>query len=104
MDTRETRDFAREAKFLVDISKLPNVVDWARANLDADGHGTGVFADEYTTASLYFETTDFAVYQRQASYGRSKFRIRRYGMSDIIFLERSFGPSVCSRSGGPRCP
>ena len=90
MDTRETRDFAREAKFLVDVSKLPKVVDWARANLDADGHGTGVFADEYTTASLYFETTDFAVYQRQASYGRSKFRIRRYGLSDIIFLERKF--------------
>jgi len=31
MDTRETRDFAREAKFLVDVSKLPKVVDWARA-------------------------------------------------------------------------
>ena len=23
-------------------------------------------------------------------YGRSKFRIRRYGFSDIIFLERKF--------------
>ena len=90
MDTRETRDFAREAKFLVDGSRYPQIVEWSRANLEADGHGSGVFADEYTTSSLYFETADFSVYQRQASYGRSKFRIRRYGVSDIIFLERKF--------------
>ena len=90
MDTRETRDFAREAKFLVDVAKYPQIVAWSRANLEADGHGSGVFADEYTTASLYFETASFSVYQRHASYGRSKFRIRRYGMSDIIFLERKF--------------
>ena len=90
MDTRETRDFAREAKFLADADKYPKIVEWSRANLEADGHGSGVFADEYTTASLYFETAEFSVYQRQASYGRSKYRIRRYGMSDIIFLERKF--------------
>jgi hypothetical protein len=90
MDTRETRDFAREAKFIVPATAFPQVVEWSRANLQPDGHGSGVFGDEYTTASLYFETADFRVYQRQASYGRSKFRIRRYGMSEIIFLERKF--------------
>jgi hypothetical protein len=90
MDTRETRDFAREAKFLVDARLRSQIVEWSRTNLQTDGHGAGVFADEYTTASLYFETDAFHVYQRQASYGRSKYRIRRYGMSDIIFLERKF--------------
>ena len=90
MDTRETRDWAREAKFLIDARLRPQVVEWSRANLEPDGHGSGVYADEYTTASLYFETDAFDVYQRRDSYGRSKFRIRRYGMSNIIFLERKF--------------
>lgn len=90
MDSRETRDWAREAKFLVDVRLRPQIVEWSRANLQADGHGSGVYADEYSTASLYFETAAFDVYQRNESYGRSKFRIRRYGMSNIIFLERKF--------------
>lgn len=90
MDSRETRDFAREAKFLIDASLRPKIVEWSRANLEADGHGSGVFADEYNTASLYFETDAFDVYRKTHSYGRSKFRIRRYGLSDIIFLERKF--------------
>jgi VTC domain len=90
MDTRETRDHAREAKFLIDAKLRPAIVEWSRANLEPDGHGAGVYADEYTTASLYFETDGFDVYCRKESYGRSKYRIRRYGLSDIIFLERKF--------------
>jgi VTC domain len=90
MDTRETRDFAKEAKFLIDASLRPAIVEWARANLESDGHGSGVYADEYTTTSLYFETDTFDVYCRRESYGRAKFRIRRYGNSSIIFLERKF--------------
>ena len=90
MDTRETRDYAREAKFVIDARLRPAIVEWSRANLEPDGHGAGVYADEYTTASLYFETDRFDVYCRKESYGRSKYRIRRYGLSDIIFLERKF--------------
>jgi hypothetical protein len=87
---RETRDFAREIKFLVDESLAPRLVEWARANLARDAFGTGLFGDEYTTTSLYYETPDFDVYHRRGSYGRSKFRVRRYGASDIVFLERKF--------------
>jgi hypothetical protein len=90
MDTRETRDWARECKFLVDLRLWPQIVEWARGELQPDGHGSGVYGDEYTTSSLYFETSGFDVFSRNGSYGRSKFRIRRYGMSDIIFLERKF--------------
>src|SRR4029079_5266338 len=90
MDSRETRDWARETKFAINARIRPQVVDWSRANLEPDGHGSGVFADEYATSSLYFETDAFDVYSRNQSYGRSKFRIRRYGLSDIIFLERKF--------------
>jgi len=87
---RETRDFARETKFLVDERLAPRLVEWARTNLARDAFGSGLFGDEYTTTSLYYETPDFDVYHRRGSYGRSKFRVRRYGASDIVFLERKF--------------
>jgi hypothetical protein len=88
--SRETRDFAREVKFLVDGSLHSKILDWQRANLQADANGAGPHADEYRTASLYFETDDFLVYHKTRSYGRSKFRVRRYGTMDIVFLERKF--------------
>src|SRR5262249_4327528 len=53
-----------------------------------DVHGSGPFGDEYQTATLYFETEDFDVFHRRGSYGRSKYRVRRYGTSDIVFFER----------------
>jgi len=90
VNSRETRDFAREIKFLVDAGLAPRLVEWARANLARDAFGSGLFGDEYTTTSLYYETPDFDVYHRRGSYGRSKFRVRRYGSSDIVFLERKF--------------
>jgi hypothetical protein len=40
---------------------------------------------------LYFETPEFDVFHRRGSYGRSKYRIRRYGQSsNMLFLERKF--------------
>jgi hypothetical protein len=86
----ETRDFAREMKFLVDERRAPRLVEWARANLVRDGFGSGPFGDAYTTTSLYYETPDFDVFHRRASYGRSKFRVRRYGEDQHVFLERKF--------------
>ena len=90
METRETRDYAREVKFLVDAHVRDAIVAWSRKHLEPDGHGAGPFADEYMTTSLYFETPEFHVYRRHESYGRSKFRVRRYGHSNIVFLERKF--------------
>ena len=90
METRETRDFAREIKFKTTLERWPDIVRWSRANLQPDGHGAGEHADEYQTCSLYFETPKFDVYRRSGSYGKSKFRIRRYGSAPIMFLERKF--------------
>lgn len=86
--SRETRDFARETKFLVDASLLGEVQAWARANLDRDPHGSGEHGDQYATTSLYFDTDGYDVYRRNSSHARGKFRIRRYGRLDFIFLER----------------
>lgn len=90
VNCRETRDFARELKFLVDEAQAPALRAWARVHLAPDHFGSGPHGDNYTTTSLYFETPGFDVYHRRGSYGRSKFRIRRYGEADVVFLERKF--------------
>jgi hypothetical protein len=89
-ETRETRDFAREIKFLIDAPRADALRAWARTHLSADANGIGPFGDQYATTSLYFETPEFDVYHRRGSYGRSKFRIRRYNGGPIAFLERKF--------------
>jgi hypothetical protein len=89
-DLRETRVYAREIKFVIDTSLASEIQEWMRANLEPDENGTGPFGDEYATSSLYFETPKFDVFHRRGSYGRSKYRIRRYGLADSMFLERKF--------------
>jgi SPX domain protein involved in polyphosphate accumulation len=81
-------DFVSELKFLVDAATAARIRDWARARLEPDPHGTGNWGDEYRTATIYFDTPEFDVFQRVGSYGRSKYRIRRYGDDERVFLER----------------
>ncbi len=87
-DTRETRAFAREVKFVVDGVLGARIRDWARMHLDADSHGSGRFGDTYQTTSLYFDTARHDVFHRRGSFGHAKYRIRRYGDSGTVFLER----------------
>ena len=84
----EARTSAREIKFLLDASRARAVRDWARTHLTPDLHGAGPFGDEYATSTLYFDTDDFDVFHRRGSFGRSKYRVRRYGASDVVFFER----------------
>src|SRR5207245_1606398 len=44
--------------------------------------------DAYPVTSLYLDTERFDVFHRKGSFGRSKYRVRRYGQSEIAFLER----------------
>lgn len=85
---RETRNAAREVKFLVEARHASDVLQWARTRLAPDPHGGGPSGGEYRTTTIYFDTDNGSVYQRRGSYGRSKLRIRRYGDADIAFLER----------------
>ena len=87
---RETRAHAREIKFLVDAARGPAIQAWMRANLAPDEFGSGPERDQFETSSLYFETGAFDVFHRRGSYGKSKYRVRRYGASPIMFLERKF--------------
>jgi len=102
--TRETRAFANEIKFVVDERLGARIRDWARANLEPDPHGDGAFGDEYRTTSLYFDTSNYDVFHRRGSHGRAKYRVRRYGDRDVVFLERKLrkpGLLVKRRTLGP---
>lgn len=87
-DTRVTRFYASEIKFIVDPDRAGRIRAWARARLGPDPHGAGPSHDEYTIKSLYFDTEHLDVYNRRGSYARGKYRARRYGTDDGLFLER----------------
>jgi hypothetical protein len=85
---RETRPFASEVKFIIDQPTGAAIRDWVRAQMEPDPHGSGSFSDEYRTTSLYFDTDDGDVFHQRGSFGRSKYRVRRYGALPYVFLER----------------
>jgi len=75
-------------KFVLDPGLGRQVRDWARSELESDPHGEGPFGDEYRTTSVYFDTATHDVFHRRGSFGRAKYRIRRYSEHDFVFLER----------------
>lgn len=93
-ETRETRAAAKELRFLVPPARAAAMLEWARQRMTADPHGAGEHGDGYRTTSLYFDTAAFDVYQRRRSFRRSKYRVRRYDSSDVVFLERKLRTSA----------
>jgi hypothetical protein len=87
-EIRENRAFAAEIKFYVAPDRVDALRNWARGRLRPDPHGSGPFGDSYRTNSLYFDTEDMRVFLRRGSYGRSKYRVRRYGDAADLFFER----------------
>ncbi len=89
LDVRESREFASEIKFQVPAVAGDQILEWGRSCLlpDPNASGDGL-KDGYLITSLYFDTEAFDVYYRKGSFGRSKYRIRRYGPSKTVFLER----------------
>ena len=95
---REIRPDALELKFLLDPDLAIKVGRWARVHLDRDPNGGGPCGDEYLTTTVYFDTDEYAVFNRRGSFGRSKYRIRRYGQEDVVFLERKLRqPAVLAK-------
>lgn len=89
LDVRESREFASEIKFQVPEFAGEQILDWARPRLTPDPNATDhTLKDGYRITSLYFDTEAFDVYHRKGSFGRSKYRIRRYGPGQTVFLER----------------
>ena len=99
MDAPADGEFAHELKFAITPDQVPDVLVWARSNLAADPHGSGKAGDSYRISTLYFDTPDLAVYHARGSFARSKYRVRRYGSGDTVFLERKLkvGDRVAKR-------
>lgn len=77
-----------ELKFLVNEALAERVAAWAAEHLAPDPH-CGLSSEEgYRVTSLYLDTPRLHVYHRQGSYGRAKYRVRRYDTSPTLFLER----------------
>ena len=87
-ETRESRAFVLEMKFLITPACADEIRAWARGHMLPDPHAGGEGGDSYRVTSLYLDTPDLAVYERRGSYARSKYRVRRYGESGLVFLER----------------
>ena len=77
-----------EVKFLVRPLQAERVREWARQHLAVDPHADSSLGDAYRIHSVYFDTDDFAVFHQAPSYQRRKFRIRRYGSEETVYLER----------------
>jgi len=83
VDSCETREYASELKFIATPEQGSEIERWALRWLSADPHGA-----QYRVTSLYFDTADSRVFRRDGSFGRAKYRIRRYGESSSVFVER----------------
>jgi hypothetical protein len=77
-----------ETKFLIPLEKATAILDWARREMDGDPHGNGEHRDEYLVQSIYLDTPEWHVFRKIGSYGRAKYRIRRYSDENWLFLER----------------
>ena len=79
---------AYEIKFLLMEELAREVEARLRGRLSLDTHGDATLGGAYRTTSLYTDTSEFHVFRRIGDYGNTKFRVRRYGSTGPVFLER----------------
>jgi len=77
---------AFEVKFLVTEAEAVQIEERLRSRLAPDPHADNNGA--YRVTSVYFDTPAWDVYHRSDKHRRRKYRVRRYGTSPTVFLER----------------
>jgi hypothetical protein len=87
---------AYEIKFHLAADLAARVEAWARQRLSADPHGDD---GRYLITTLYCDTAAVDIFHRSQGFKRSKYRLRRYGDSALVYLERKrrWGDKVCKR-------
>lgn len=78
---------AYEMKFILPDDQVQPVIDWARGHLPPDTNAEVPGDDQYSVHSLYFDTSDLSVFHRRPDFREQKYRIRRYGREERLFLE-----------------
>ena len=81
-------DGAFEIKFLLTQEEGSRIVEEARRFLSWDPFSDPSRGNGYQVESLYLDSPQLEVYHRIPGFSRRKFRIRRYGDSDHVFVER----------------
>lgn len=76
---------AFELKFELSPDDALRMTAWARRHLQPDPHGK---EGSYRVTSVYCDTPEFDVFHRSVGYRGSKLRLRRYGSTPSVFLER----------------
>lgn len=83
---------AYEVKFLLPLATVADLLDRAQRTMHWDAYCDASPNDSpwpsYQLESLYLDTSNWSVYHRLPGYGRRKFRVRRYGNAEAIYLER----------------
>ena len=79
---------AFEIKFLLAESQAREVERLLQPRMDLDPNADPGLGNAYRITSVYFDTVDFDVYHRGDGFRSRKYRLRRYGASPSVFLER----------------
>lgn len=79
---------AYELKFLVDETLAAKLQLWASVHMQPDPHANPRLNGAYLTTTLYLDTPDRDVLFRADGHRRRKYRLRRYGIHPLAFLER----------------
>lgn len=85
---RATETPAYEVKFLLNEELAQRVVQCLLDSMQPDPHGDPRTGGGYLVSSVYFDTKQHDVFHKNDGYRRKKYRIRRYGEGQTIFLER----------------
>lgn len=85
---KDREEPAFELKFQVPEQLARQVAAWAREHLQLDPHALPELDHAYRVHGLYFDTPALDVFHRSQGYKKKKYRLRRYGDGDAIFLEQ----------------
>lgn len=90
---------AFELKFQLFLEQARAVAAWAAQHLHLDPHADPARDNTYLVHGLYFDTPTLDVFHRTPGYKKRKYRLRRYGDNEAIFLEqkRKSGGKVAKR-------
>src|SRR5262245_42818799 len=79
---------AFEVKFLLTDDQVSALCASIAGKLALDPFADPALGNAYLTTSLYTDTPGFDVFYRTEGYNRDKFRVRRYGHTGPVFVER----------------
>ena len=79
---------AREMKFLLDPQRAAELESYLSSSMSLDVYADPGHRNGYELTTLYTDTPELDVYHRRGRHRLIKFRLRRYGNADCVYLER----------------